>query len=330
MIHKEHWCEALDLLPLGVLMLDSKGRVRSWNAWLAKRTSIEHERARGRTLAELFPGFDNPRFESALAQVFGNGAPQVLSQMPNGYLIPIGIPSTERNGVRGDARHGIALMQQQVQLSPLPSEKGLCLLSISAVTGNVTRSAADSETARTPQESSLRDPLTSLYNRNFMWEWLWRELKQARRHGYPVACLMLDIDYFKAIIDTLGRDGGGQVLAGFATLLDTQAQLRGSDVLVRYGEEEFVVLLPHCNLYQGVRKAEHILEMVRLNSIGALGSGRIRCSIGAAVCDPGYLMTAEELLKGAELRLYEAKESGNDRVCPELAAAGPEGVVGGA
>jgi diguanylate cyclase (GGDEF)-like protein len=185
---------------------------------------------------------------------------------------------------------------------------------VSDVTGNVMRWAALTETARALQEASLRDQLTALYNRRFMWEWLAHELKQARRHGYPLGCLLLDIDHFKKINDTLGHEAGDRVLTGFAALLNKQ--MRESDVLVRYGGEEFVVLLPHCNLQHGVSKARTIVQAVRATSIGALETGRITCSIGVAACNPAQPQSGEELIKQADLRLYEAKESGRDRVCP--------------
>ena len=314
MISDHYWREAIDQLPLGVLLLDRGGRVRAWNGWLAEKTGMAPERVLGRTLAELFPGFNKPRFDWALDQVFASGSPQLLSQTLNRYLIPISL--------RGAEQQGLTLMQQQVQLSPLAADEELCLVSISDVTANVMRASAVAEMAKALQEASVRDPLTALYNRRFMWEWLAHELKQAQRHGYPLSCLLLDIDHFKAINDTLGHDAGDRVLTAFAALVG--AQVRASDVLVRYGGEEFVVLLPHCDLHQGVVSAEKIVQAVRASAIGGLEAGRVTCSIGVAAHDPAQPLTGEELLKQADLRLYQAKASGRDRVCagqvPQVAA----------
>jgi diguanylate cyclase (GGDEF)-like protein len=307
MVQDFHWRKAIELMPLGVLVLDRGGRVMAWNAWLTKQTTLEPDRVVGRTLAELFPGFESPRFEWALEQVFTGGSPQLLSQSLNRHLIPIKTPDAER--------HGLTFMQQNVQLSPLSPEKELCLVTISDVTENVIRSAFLLQRAKALQETSLRDPLTALYNRRFMWEWLAHELPQALRHAYPVGCLMIDIDHFKTINDTLGHDAGDRVLVDLATLLG--GQLRESDGLARYGGEEFVVLFPYCPLDAGIAKAQRIVEAVRGSSIGGLETGRVTCSIGVAAFDPEHAITGDEMLKQADLRLYEAKNAGRNRVAPD-------------
>lgn len=87
-------------------------------------------------------------------------------------------------------------------------------------------------------EQSTRDALTGLFNRRFMWEWLLPQLKQAHRHKTPLACLMLDIDRFKELNDSYGHDVGDEVLKDFSEVVANS--LRESDIVVRYGGEEFV------------------------------------------------------------------------------------------
>jgi diguanylate cyclase (GGDEF)-like protein len=306
MIQDSQLREALDLLPLGIIVLDHEGRIRAWNAWLSDHTRLDLDRVSGKTLSELFPGFENPRFEWALEQVLEGGLPQILSQSFNRYLIPIKTPETERDGLN--------FMQQSVQLSPLSEEGALCLVSIIDVSENVLRSSALVKMAKTLQESALHDSLTELYNRRFMWEWLEHEFSQARRYDYSVGCLLLDIDHFKTINDTLGHDAGDRALCDLARLLS--AQVRESDVVVRFGGEEFAMLFPHCALSDGVRRAEHIVDTVRQSSLGGLDAGRVTCSVGVAIFDPAYPVTGDELLKQADVRLYEAKQAGRNRVSP--------------
>ena len=69
------WQGASDQVPIGLMVLDAGGRVRGWNAWLAERTGFTESQVEGRTLAEIYPGFNRPRFDWALEQVFASGSP---------------------------------------------------------------------------------------------------------------------------------------------------------------------------------------------------------------------------------------------------------------
>ena len=300
--------EIIDHLPLGVLIVDETRKICFWNAWLADHTSIAGKEAAGRTLEELFPEQDNSRFAFALEQVLRTKSPQIMSQALNRYLIPIRIPSLER--------HGVSMMQQTVSLQYLADDdgRGYALVSIMNVTENVIRSAALTELAHKLQHDNNRDHLTTLYNRRFMWEWLVQQIKQSSRHGYPIACLMLDLDNFKSINDQYGHKEGDSVLCGFAGIVDEH--LRKSDILVRYGGEEFVVLMPQCDIEAAIVAAWRTVKGVRAAAIGSLAPGQVTCSIGISIYNPNNPRTGEELLKEADKRLYEAKNSGKDQVVP--------------
>lgn len=303
--------EIINRLPLGVLVVDGAQKICFWNAWLADHTSIAGKEAAGRTLAELFPGHDNPRFAFALEQVLKTKSPQIMSQALNRYLIPIHIPNMER--------HGISMMQQTVSLEYLAGEdgRGYALVSIMNVTENIVRSSALTELAHKLQHDNNRDSLTMLYNRRFLWEWLVQQIKQSNRHDYQIACLMLDLDNFKSINDQYGHKEGDAVLCGFAGVVEEH--LRKSDILVRYGGEEFVILMPQCDIEAAIVAAWRIVNGVRMAAISSLNPGQVTCSIGISVYDPNNPCTGEELLKAADKRLYEAKNNGKDQVVPESA-----------
>jgi len=300
--------DIVDMLPLGVFLLDESGLVCGWNTWLADKTGIVRQEALGKTLQQLYPGFDKPRFTWALQEVFANGSPQILSQALNQYLIPIKIK------VMG--YHGISLMQQKVQISLFvaANEARLALISIVDVTENVIRSQALSDAARSLKESNNRDALTGLYNRRFMNEWLDQRLKESRSIQHQIACLVLDIDHFKMINDTFGHQLGDQVLQDFSRLLS--GRLRECDVFVRYGGEEFVVLLVKCSLAGGIARAQELIKAVRSTSIGTLPAGGVTCSAGVAVYDPKMPCSSEMLLSQADAQLYQAKRNGRDCVFP--------------
>lgn len=298
-------------IPVGVFILDPDFRIRYWNGWLAEKTGVAMEEAVGRLLGEMFEGVANDRFYWAVEQAVAYKIPQVLSQALNHYLIPIAIP---RSG-----RHGVPWMQQQVKVMPLGGKDGqrYALVIIQDVTENVIRSSALTETVQKFRDFSLRDPLTDLFNRRFMWEWLLHHLKEAERYQSHLACLMLDIDGFKPLNDHHGHQRGDEILKGFARVVGEQ--LRESDILVRYGGEEFAAFLPKCDRDHAANSAGRILEKIRRSTIAGLPAGTVTCSIGVAVHDPGLPMTSEELLREADRRLYEAKTGGKNRVMPPSA-----------
>ena len=298
-------------MPVGVFILDREGRIRYWNGWLTEKTGQAASTVEGRRLEEVFEGATNDRFYFAVEQAIEYKIPQVLSQALNHYLIPIAIP---RSG-----RHGVPRMQQQVKVMPLGGrdKQAYALVIVQDVTENVIRSSALTEMVQKFRDVSLRDPLTNLFNRRFMWEWLLHHIKEAERYHSDVACLMLDIDGFKALNDYYGHQRGDEILKGFARVVGEE--LRESDILVRYGGEEFAGFLPRCDLARAVTTAQRILEKVRRTRIGRLAAETITCSIGVAVYEAKRPVTSEELLREADRRLYEAKGGGKNRVMPPAA-----------
>jgi diguanylate cyclase (GGDEF)-like protein/PAS domain S-box-containing protein len=145
------------------------------------------------------------------------------------------------------------------------------------------------------------DALTGLPNRRTLDERLPREMSRARRARTPLCLAIIDIDYFKAYNDAHGHPAGDIMLRDCAVAWD--AELRGEDTIVRYGGEEFLVLLPDCTLEQAAGTVE------RLRSATVDGQ---TCSAGLACWD--FAESAEDLLDRADTALYAAKDSGRDRL----------------
>jgi diguanylate cyclase (GGDEF)-like protein len=157
------------------------------------------------------------------------------------------------------------------------------------------------------RELARRDELTGLPNRRAWTDELPRALEQARQSGLPVSVCMVDLDHFKAYNDTHGHQAGDRLLKEAAAVwLD---RLRQSDILARYGGEEFIVLLPGTDLHQ----ACEIMERVRPVTPAAQ-----TFSCGAAAWDTTE--TSEELIARADTALYNAKNTGRDRI---VAATSP-------
>lgn len=162
-----------------------------------------------------------------------------------------------------------------------------------------------------------QDPLTGVGNRKSLDEWLRREVSRCRRHHSPLSMMMIDIDHFKLFNDDLGHLGGDRILKALADVL--KRSTRGSDLLFRFGGDEFTVLLPHTDLEGAREAAEQIRENLSRISRSALGlessnlSSRPDVSIGVASFHPGD--DEEMLLQRADTHLYHAKSMGRGQIC---------------
>jgi diguanylate cyclase (GGDEF)-like protein/PAS domain S-box-containing protein len=157
------------------------------------------------------------------------------------------------------------------------------------------------------------DPLTGLYNRRRFGRELSREISAATRYGGKGAVLIIDIDNFKQINDTLGHNAGDEVMMEVAHLL--RERLRGTDTLARLGGDEFGVLLPHATADDAEALAHALLDSVRGESIAVGGERptRLTTSIGMAFFDASSKTTPEDLLIDADVAMYDAKQHGRDR-----------------
>lgn len=161
---------------------------------------------------------------------------------------------------------------------------------------------------------AVRDPLTGLYNRRYMQEFLERELQRSRRQGRPLSLLMLDLDHFKRFNDRFGHAAGDELLRSLGdTLLQS---IRSDDVACRYGGEEFVIVLPECPLPQATDRAREICKRIKQASTSRPGEVRdpVTVSVGVAGYHDGGANSVSLLLKFADQSLYQAKHDGRDRV----------------
>ena len=175
------------------------------------------------------------------------------------------------------------------------------------------RESAEEARARAEmaQERSLTDPLTGLLNRYGLQISLAHELAEARRYNRPLSCLMIDVDRFKTINDTYGHITGDVALQQIASVL-TQV-VRRSDIVFRYGGEEFLALLPKTDLEGAVALAEKLREAVVARIFGdGEHTFYLTLSIGAASLSETE--SGNDLIARADIALYHAKERGRNRV----------------
>jgi len=158
-------------------------------------------------------------------------------------------------------------------------------------------------------EEASKDPLTGLRNRRRFVDDLAGRLRTATRTGEPLSLVLLDVDHFKAVNDTHGHAVGDDVLIGVAQALRGHA--RAEDV-VRYGGEEFVVLLPRLGPAAAAARAEVLRAACAAVDV-EVEDVRVTISAGVASC-PDHGDSPDELLLAADRALYAAKEGGRDRV----------------
>jgi diguanylate cyclase (GGDEF)-like protein/PAS domain S-box-containing protein len=164
----------------------------------------------------------------------------------------------------------------------------------------------------TLRQQSIRDPLTGLFNRRYMEETLARELRRVEREKKPLGVIMFDIDNFKEFNDAFGHGGGDALLRELGAFLIKST--RGSDIVSRYGGDEFVFVLPDATLEDTRQRAEELRQAVKELRAYHLDKP-LRCTISLGVTAfPGYGLTSDEILKSADTALYHAKSEGRDRV----------------
>ncbi len=153
------------------------------------------------------------------------------------------------------------------------------------------------------------DALTGIMNRRSFLKYADREIERAHRYGAELALLFIDIDFFKQVNDVFGHSIGDEVLKRFVQVLGNR--LRATDVLARWGGEEFVVLIPESNADKARQIGEILRAVIEAEEIPSVG--HITCSIGVAAWMAQESFDA--LCKRADDALYEAKSTGRNKVC---------------
>jgi diguanylate cyclase (GGDEF)-like protein len=158
------------------------------------------------------------------------------------------------------------------------------------------------------QELATTDPLTGVANRRVFDQRLNIDFAHARRYGRALALMILDVDNFKQRNDRFGHDEGDATLKRFANLL--ARGVREADLVVRYGGEEFVLLLPETSEQQALLMSNRIMAMVR-----GYEWGREQVTISGGIADlQPTIVRPHELVSRADKALYAAKHAGKDRI----------------
>ncbi len=245
-------------------------------------------------------------------------------ELPAGVARDLGV-SGERGGAPVDLDVAVwlelPLARGRGSLVLLPRDPGQFTTSASALVDGLVRPLGvvleNALLAERLRELSVLDGLTRLFNRRAIFERLSEEIERARRYRQPLSIVICDLDHFKRVNDRFGHLVGDAVLREGSAVL--RRSLRTTDLLGRYGGEEFLAVLPQVDLEAARQAAERLRRDLAAHplEIADMPEQRITASFGvAALSELGAKPAADELVAVADRRLYEAKAAGRDRVRP--------------
>lgn len=161
---------------------------------------------------------------------------------------------------------------------------------------------------------ALTDALTKLYNYRHFENVLQAEMDRSKRSGIPTSLVMIDLDHFKRINDIHGHEVGNVVLKAVANKLFSE--VRTTDIVCRYGGEEFAIIFPETQLHLAVKVADRIREAIAFTPImNGSDELNVTASMGASVYMKSSTLTVEEFVDSGDKYLYEAKQSGRNCIC---------------
>ncbi len=216
------------------------------------------------------------------------------------------------------SNEGLRVLLQALTISALALQEAVDQSRAELAQTQARLAQVSTELERTQQQART-DPLTGFTNRRGMDEVIVREIARARRTASPLSVAILDIDHFKKVNDAHGHDVGDRALIHLVRV--AQAGVRETDIVCRYGGEEFVIVLPGA----GAGGAHFVIDRMRsvMEKTPLIdAAGRIEIRFSAGVAELGAAEEREGLLKRADRALYEAKLGGRNRVVIAPATAG--------
>ncbi len=295
-----------DTVNNGIIILDENLTIKAWNNWLEIFTNIKENVVIEKNICELFSNINTKKLKRKVKAVLVTQNPSFISLDTNDYLIDIPV-SNITNKI-------FSSMKQEVTILPYDIKKKLVCIYIYDVTPlsevNYKLQKANEELI----DMSHRDPLTHIYNRRYFAEQSSKILAFAKRNNIPLTILILDIDKFKTINDTYGHFVGDEVIISVAHTLGKH--IRQSDIVARFGGEEFVMLLQDCDLENGKLVAEKIREDIKQSQVETASTKLSNFTISIGVAQYHQQKDNDNLeytSSRADEALYKSKENGRDQ-----------------
>ncbi len=286
---EEQFRGAFEEGPIGMALIDLRGRITKVNEALCQITG--------------YPGEDLERM-ACEAIMHPDDAPDILGQLTEIWDGTRTLHASELRFVHSSG-HAVWVA---LQLTLIRSRDGRPLRSLAQIQDITDRKRFENKL----QDLADHDSLTGLLNRRAFARELDTHAALASRYGAEGALLMLDLDHFKYINDTLGHQAGDSIIIRAAELL--VRRLRDSDIVARLGGDEFAILLPKADAAAAERVGLQLMRQFADQPITVAGAGgrALTASIGVATFEPG--LGGEDVLVNADLAMYDAKEAGRNRV----------------
>ncbi|WFF42200.1 sensor domain-containing diguanylate cyclase [Salinicola endophyticus] len=284
-------------LPIGACVIDAKGYLRLVNPTLCTLLGYAASELLGRPYGELLAPASRERGErhhqAALAD--GGGQQRVEVVRRDGSLCSVQVADSLVNDADG----------QPLRLA--------CLVDLTAQREQTRQLEARN---RRLEYLATRDEMTGLHNRRYGQQLLEQAIRRSRRYGEPLAVAMLDLDHFKTVNDEHGHAVGDEVLREFSDLVGTM--LRQSDTLIRWGGEEFLLLLPGVDRFSAHATLGRVLARLVQQPLSAC---ELQLSFSAGIAEPRQT-SSHRLLEQVDTALYQAKQAG--RGCITMAEETPQ------
>jgi diguanylate cyclase (GGDEF)-like protein/PAS domain S-box-containing protein len=289
----------LDNLYDGVYFVSPDRTIVYWNE--------AAERMTGFTKSELV---NRHCYDNFLMHVDDKGANLCLRNCPLEKAILEGVTVEGEIYFHHKEGHRLPVL---VRVSPIRDAVGKTVGAVEIFSDNSPRVRL-AEKVEELEKMALLDPLTRIGNRRYGDLSLTARLNELERYGWPFGVLFMDIDYFKKVNDLYGHDVGDRILRIVATTIINGT--RSSDIVSRWGGEEFIALIPQVDTEQFKNVAEKIRLLVEKSSISVEGRNiEVTISIGATLARKGD--TAETLIKRADELMYKSKNEGRNRLSME-------------
>ncbi|TAL43495.1 MAG: sensor domain-containing diguanylate cyclase [Methylovulum sp.] len=295
--------DVFNAINLGLIVVDADYTVLLWNDWIARHAHIKQDDAIGRNLAGVFPEPLSPTFLSAIKNTLAYGLPTVLSNALHRSPLPL-----------YDLAGQKIRLHQSITISPLLSQQGeqYCIIQVSDSTTSIKREKMLRSHSETLRREVSTDSLTGIYNRRFFDEHYEIAFHNAVRQKQSLSVFMIDIDYFKDYNDYYGHLSGDKVIKTVAQTLKSTLS-RGSDVIARFGGEEFVLVLLDLTAEQAEKYAEKLKDAVFNLAIPHRNSPLFKqVTISIGLCT-GIPSVEYDILSKADVALYRAKQEGRNR-----------------
>ncbi|MBN2715246.1 MAG: diguanylate cyclase [Deltaproteobacteria bacterium] len=290
--------QILDNIETGVLVVNRRLDISFWNRWLAVHTGISNEVALHNNLVSLFPEYSFELLKQKVNIALRLGTPTFIDGKVSGYVLPV----EQYKVTKSIYRH----MRQDGTIAPINDSE------VSIVINDITPLLEAHYTIDQQMQMLARqaktDSLTGCFNKSMFNDLLATEIKRSTRHSHVFSLIGFDIDDFKKVNDTYGHLTGDAVLRSLAQIV--ASSIRQSDSLVRWGGEEFFILLPETALDGGARLAEKLRERISANHFEKVG--HLSCCFGVAQWEMD--VDEDTVISNTDRALYYAKQTGKNKV----------------